>query len=213
MKTAVPYDGVDSFTFINSYTDPVLGVVVRADAPWKTFQELVDEGKKNPGKLTFGSVGVNSSQHIVMEIVMKQTGARFVHVPQSGTAANIANVLGGHLDFLSDASSWAPNVRQGQMRVLAVSGDKRSRFFPDAPTFKEMGFEVISGRGAVVGPARLPEPIRARLEKAATKALGDERVKDTFATIATEISPLSGAEMRKLAVEDREVWRKMIANN
>lgn len=211
MKTTVPYDGIDGFTFIYSYTDPVLGVVVRADAPWKTFQELIDDGKKNPGKLKFGSVGVNSSQHVMMEIVMKKTGARFVHVPQQGTAANIAAVLGGHLDFLSDASSWAPNVRQGQMRALVVSGNKRSQFFPDVPTFVELGFEVVSGRGVVVGPAGLPEPIRARLETAVANALKDDRVKEAFASIATEISGLAGADMRKLAIADREVWRGMLA--
>lgn len=213
MKTTVPYDGIDGFTFIHSYTEPVLGVVVRTDARWKTFQDLIDEGKSSPGKLKFGTVGVNSGQHVIMEIVMKATGARWVHVPQSGVAAGIANVLGGHLDFESDASSWAPNVRQGQMRLLAVSGDQRSTFFPDAPTFKELGFKVINSRGAVVGPAHLPEPIRARLEASIVAALKDEKVKEAFAGVATEVSGMAGADMRKVAIEDREMWKQMLSTN
>lgn len=213
MKTTVPYDGIDSFSFIHSYTEPLLGVVVRADSPIKSFQELIDEGKRSPGKLKFGTVGVNSAQHLMIEIVMKQTGAQFVHVPQSGVAAGIANVLGGHLDFQSDASSWAPNVRQGQMRVLAYTGDTRSTFFPDVPTFKELGFEVVSGRGAVVGPAGLPEAIRAKLEAALVKSLTDEKVKEAFAAVATEIDGLSGEKMRALMIEDRKVWRKLVSEN
>lgn len=210
MKTKVPYDGIESFTFIHSYTEPLLGVVVRADAPWKTFQDLIDEGKRNPGKLKFGTVGVNSGQHVIMEIVMQKTGARFVHVPQSGVAAGIANVLGGHIDFESDASSWAPNVRQGQMRALAVTGDKRSTFFPDVPTFKELGFEVVSSRGAVVGPAKLPEPVRAKLEAAVASSLKSDKVKEAFDSVATEISSMSGTDMLKVALQDRKMWKQIL---
>lgn len=213
MKTTVPYDGIESFTFIHSYTEPLLGVVVKADAPWKTFQDLIDEGKRNPGKLKFGTVGVNSGQHVIMEIVMKETGARFVHVPQSGVAAGIANVLGGHLDFQSDASSWAPNVRQGQMRVLAVTGDARSKFFPDAPTFTELGFKVVSSRGAVVGPAKLPEPVRVKLEAAVVNSLKSDKVREAFDSVATEISSMTAADMLKLAIEDRQMWKQMLSAN
>jgi len=81
---------------------------------------------------------------------------------------------------------------------LVVSGNKRSQFFPDVPTFVELGFEVVSGRGVVVGPAGLPEPIRARLETAVANALKDDRVKEAFASIATEISGLAGAVMPSL---------------
>ncbi|GGC86864.1 Bug family tripartite tricarboxylate transporter substrate binding protein [Chelatococcus reniformis] len=210
MKTTVPYDGIDGFTFLRSYSEFVLGVVVRADAPWKTFQELVEEGKKSPGKLKFGSVGINSIQHLIMEQVMKDTGAKFVHVPQAGTAAGIANVLGGHLDFLSDASSWAPNVRQGQLRLLAYTGDQRSKFFPDAPTYKELGFDVVRSRGAIVAPARLPEPIRAKLEAAIDKALKDPKVVEAFAGIATEIGSMPGEEMRTFSIADRKQWEAML---
>lgn len=213
MKTTVPYDGIDSFSFIHSYTEPVLGIVVRSDARWKTLQDLIDEGKKSPGKLKYGTVGVNSAQHLIVEIISKKTGARFVHVPQTGVAAGIANVLGGHIDFQSDASSWAPNVRQGQMRVLAYTGEKRSGFFPDVPTFKELGFEVVSGRGAVVGPAGLPEDIRQRLETAVANSLKDEKTKQAFASLATEISSMSGADMRSRAVADREMWKQMVGPN
>lgn len=213
MKTQVPYDGIDSFTFIRSYTEPLLGVVVKADAPWKSFQELIDDGKKAPRKLKFGTVGVHSGQHIIMEIVMKKTGAEFIHVPQNGVAAGIANVLGGHLDFLSDASSWAANVRQGQMRVLAYTGDVRSPFFPDTPTFKELGFQVVSSRASIVGPARLPDAVRQRLDEAISKALTDQTVIDAFASVASTVSSVSGEETRHLMIQDRKVWNGILVDN
>ncbi len=80
-------------------------------------------------------------------------------------------------------------------------------------TFKELGFKIVNGRGAVVGPANLPEPIRARLEAAVAKSLKDPKVKEAFASVATEINGMSGADMRKVAIEDREVWKQMLSTN
>lgn len=212
MKTPVPYDGVESFTFLRSYGDFVVGVAVKSDSRFKTFQDLIETGKANPGKLKYGSIGANSGQHLMMEETQKVTGAKFVHVPQTGTAANIANVLGGHLDFLSDASSWAPNVRQGQLRLLAISGAKRNPSFPDVPTFAEQGVKAqLWGRGAIVAPAKLPDAIKTKLEAALDKAFQDPKVQEATAGIAQIITSIPGDEMREFAIKDREVWKKLIA--
>lgn len=210
MKTKVPYDGIDGFTFLRSYGEFVLGMVVKADSPLRSLQDMIDEGKRSPGKLKYGSVGINSTQHLIAETVQRDSGAKWVHIPQTGTAAGIANVLGGHLDFLSDASSWAPNVRQGQLRLLAYTGDARSKFFADAPTFKELGFNVVRSRGAIVGPAGLPPEIAKRLETAIDNALRDPKVKDAFDGIATEITSMPGEEMKRFSLADRKLWESLL---
>jgi tripartite-type tricarboxylate transporter receptor subunit TctC len=212
MKQAVPYDGIDSFTFLRSYGDFVIGVAVKADSSYKTFADLIQAGKTEPGKLKYGSIGINSGQHLQMEAAAKQAGAKFIHVPQTGTAANIANVLGGHLDFLSDASSWAPNVKQGQLRLLAISGNKRNPYFPDVPTFGELGYkQELWGRGAIVAPAGLPPAVEQRLEAALDKAMGSQKVQDAVAGIAQIITSIPGSEMKTWAVGDRKAWDDILA--
>lgn len=209
---STPYDGVESFTFLRSYGSGVLGVVVGADSPFKTFKELLDAGKASPGKYKYGSVGVNSGQHRVLEAAAKVHGAKFIHIAQKGTAAGVANVLGGHLDFLSDASSWAPNVRQGQMRVLVLTGDKRNPYFPDVPIYKEFGVqEDYSGRLAVVGPAKLPPAIKDKLETALDKAFHSDKVKEAVANIGQPIESMPSDVMRQAAIDSRILWKKLLA--
>ncbi|MGE6742985.1 Bug family tripartite tricarboxylate transporter substrate binding protein [Allorhizobium pseudoryzae] len=214
MKQQVPYDGVEGFTFLRSYGEFVVGAVVAANSPYKTFQDLVDAGKKDPGKLKYGSIGVNSGQHLQLEAAARHFGAKFVHIPQTGTAANISNVLGGHLDFLSDASSWTPNVKQGQMRLLAISGTKRNPYFPDVPTYKELGVqEEYWGRGAIVAAAGIPADVRGKLETALDKAFQDPKVQEAVSSIAQAITSIPGADMTEWAKSDREFWKKSLASN
>lgn len=213
MKTTVPYDGIDSFTFLRSYGDFVIGVAVKEDSPYKTFEDLIEAGKKDPGKLKYGSIGINSGQHLQMENAAAQAGAKFVHVPQTGTAANIANVLGGHLDFLSDASSWTPNVKQGQLRLLAISGVKRNPYFPDVPTFGDLGYKKqLWGMGAIVAPAGLPPDVQKTLEAALDKAMGSQKVQDAVAGISQVITSIPGAEMKAWALNDRKGWDEILAS-
>lgn len=205
--TEVPYDGIDSFTFVRSYGEFVLGVVVKEDSPYKTFDDLIAAGKEKPGALKYGSVGVNSGQHLMIVATEEATGAKFTHIPQTGTAAGVANVLGGHLDFLSDASSWAPQVKQGQLRLLAVTGAERNPYFPDAPTFKEAGVEAeYWGRGAIVAAAGIPPEVRAKLSAALDKAFQSPKVKEAVAMIAQNIVSIPGEDMEAWAKKDRETW-------
>lgn len=213
MRQPVPYDGIDSFTFIRSYGEFVLGVAVKADSPYRTFGDLMDAGKKEPGKLKYGSIGVNSGQHLQFEFAAKQSGASFVHVPQTGGATNIANVLGGHLDFMSEASTWAPNVKQGQLRLLAISGLKRNPYFPDVPTYAELGYKhQLWGRGAIIAPVGLPDAIQKRLETAVDTALGSEKVRDAVSGIAQVIESIPGVDMKAWAVKDRQTWDAILAS-
>ncbi len=211
MKQPVPYDGVESFTFLRSYGDFVLGVAVRADSPYKTFEELMEAGRKAPGQLKFGTIGINSGQHLQFDEAARQAKATFTHVAQTGLPANIANVLGGHLDFLSDGSSWAPNVKQGQLRLLVVTGTKRNPYFPEVPTYDELGYKKqLWGMGAIIAPAKLPDAIRSRLEASIDKALKSPKTQDAVAGIAQVIESTPGADMKAWAEKDREMWYKVL---
>jgi tripartite-type tricarboxylate transporter receptor subunit TctC len=146
------------------------GLIVKSDAPWKTFGEFIDYAKKNPGKVKYSSAGVGSGMHLAMEEIARKDGIKWIHVPYTGTAPAIVAVLGGHVDACSAGAEFVPYARADTVRVLATHGQKRSPTFPDVPTLKELGYgfskETVF---AIVAPAGVPEAVIKKLEAAFTK--------------------------------------------
>ena len=194
----LPFDPINAFSYISYYGDNVIGVAVKADAPWKSLPELIDDGKKRPGAVKYGTAGVGTTQHLTTEAIQFSSKAKFVHVPQQGSAASMPALLGGHVDFLTETSVWAPFVEDKQVRLLAVTTPKRAKAYPDVPTLAELGFKSLRSVQAIIAPAGLPEPIRARLETAFRKALTDKAFQDTMGRMSMEVVDLPGAEVKKL---------------
>jgi tripartite-type tricarboxylate transporter receptor subunit TctC len=115
----MPYDVTKDFTPIIHLTGYLFGVVVRADAPWQTWQQFLDDAKANPGKIAYGSPGVGSTLHITMERIAAERGIEFLHVPFRGGADNAQAMLGGQTQAMADSSSWGPLVEGGRARLLA----------------------------------------------------------------------------------------------
>lgn len=192
------YDPIESFSYISYYGDNLIGIAVPAESKWKTLNDLVADGKANPGKLKYGTAGVGTTQHLTTEALMLATGAKFTHVPQKGSAGSMPALLGKHVDFITEVSVWAPFVKQGQVRILAVTTPKRSKAYPDVPTLAELGHSTIRSVQAVIGPAGMPEPIRKQLETAFRKALADEGFRNAMNRLSMEIVDLPGPEVKKL---------------
>jgi tripartite-type tricarboxylate transporter receptor subunit TctC len=169
----VSYDSLKSFTYISYYGDNLIGIAVLADSKWKTLKDLVADGKANPARLKYGNAGVGTTQHLTTEKIQLDSGAKFTFVPQKGSAEAVAALLGGHLDFITEVSVWAPHVEAGKVRLLAVTTPKRAEGFPEVPTVFELGFESLRSVQAIIGPAGIPEPIRAKLEDAFRKGMAD----------------------------------------
>lgn len=169
----VPYKPLRSFTPIAVFAcSEHTAVLVKADAPWKSFKEFVDYAKKNSGKIKYSSAGVGSGMHVAMEYVAHKEGIKWIHVPYKGTNPSRTAVLGGHVDACSSGMGWAPFVQSGQLRVLATHGQSRSPQFPNVPTFKELGYEFVSETyHTMVGPADLPPDVVKKLETAVRKAM------------------------------------------
>lgn len=201
----VQYDPEKSFSYISYYGDNLIGVAVPANAPWKTLKDLVEDGKKNPGKLKFGTGGVGTTQHLTIEGLMVDTGAKFIHIPQKGSAGSVPALLGQHVDFISETSVWAPFVDQKELRALSVTTPARSPRFPDVPTMQEMGYKSLRSVQAIIAPAGMPEPVRAKLEAAFRGALKDQAFIDTMNRLAMVIVDMSGAESKALV--DGEIAR------
>jgi tripartite-type tricarboxylate transporter receptor subunit TctC len=188
------FNPAQDVTFVARLYGFLSGVVVRADAPWKTMPEMIAEAKNNPNKLSFGSPGVGTPTHLAMEELAQLTGIKLTHVPYKGGGEDIPALLGGHVDFLSEASGWVPMVDAGKFRLLAVYGQKRSERYPQVPTMKEMGYEVVVDAAAgLVGPKGLPQPVVQRLEEAFRKAADDQEYRAVLKKM--DMSPLfAGAQ-------------------
>jgi tripartite-type tricarboxylate transporter receptor subunit TctC len=166
LNKSLTYNPITDLTYILQVTGYVMGVVVRADAPWKTLPELLAHAKANPGKLNYGTLGIGSTQQLAMERVGLQRGLSWTHAPYRGTADTLRALLGGEIDFASEASGWAPMVQTGKLRLLAVFTERRAKRFPDIPTVHELGIDVVvDSPGGLIGPKGM--------DPAMVKALGD----------------------------------------
>ena len=141
------------------YGDYTYGVVVRAEAPWKTFKELVDYAKANPGKVRYSTSGAGTFHHLAMEALAKQEGIKWIHIPYKGGHEATTAILGGHVEVEACSSEWKPHVESGKLRLLATYNPSRLPRFPDVPSWVELGYRIAaSGYIAILGPKGMPRP-------------------------------------------------------
>jgi tripartite-type tricarboxylate transporter receptor subunit TctC len=169
--------GVDAFVpIINQVLDP--GIVwVRADSPYKTLKDLVDAAKKAPNTIRTATTGILGDDHLAILMLEEAApGAIFRIVHLEGGAAQLKEIMGGHVDVAFDnVGSIAPRVRSGELRGLAVMDHQRSKFVPDVPTMKEVGYPTVisSSTRGIAAPKGLPQPVLKKLEEVLKKAMED----------------------------------------
>lgn len=166
MQTAMPYNSVKDFEPITQVVSAPTVLLVRADLPVKTLQDLIAYAKSRPDKLTYGSVGPGSTTHLAGEMLHSMAGIDILHVPYKGAGPVITDLIGGQIDMafinISGAMSY---LESGRLRGLAVSTIKRSSLLPNLPAIAEFypGFEVNSWYG-LMAPAGTPKAIVTRLQ-------------------------------------------------
>jgi tripartite-type tricarboxylate transporter receptor subunit TctC len=168
----VDWDALKDFSYIIGLTGYTFGVVVKSDSPLKTFQDLIEYARANPGKLAYGSTGAGTSPHLLMEEVAMKTGVQFLHVPFKGNADSTQALMGGHIMAQSDATGWGRHVDAGTFRLLVTFGEKRTKW--NAPTAKELGIDIVSySPYGIVGPRGMDPQLVKTLHDAFKKTLDD----------------------------------------
>jgi len=168
----VDWHPLNDFTYIIGLAGYTFGVVVRADSPFKTFNDLLAYAKANPGKLSYATPGPGTSLHLAMEEVAAKAGVEFLHVPFKGYADGAIALMGGHVMVQVDSTGWAKQVDAGAQRLLATLGDKRTRW--GAPTVKELGIDTVSASPfGLVGPKGMPPQVVKALHDAFKRSLED----------------------------------------
>jgi len=199
----VPFDPEDLVP-LATFMEYRLGLVVREDSPWKTFNDLIDYGRKNPGQLRWAHSGRGISLHVIAVHLFKKTGLQTIEVPYKGTPEGLAALLGGHVDAVS--ASFGPvkdHLKAGKLRCLTFYSDHRYSDYPNVPTVVELGFPDAAKLATYVGlfvHKNTPEPIKKYLEDVCKKIYDDPRFKK-LADIGGEDPRWGGPEFMKASIQ------------
>ncbi|RAI59411.1 tripartite tricarboxylate transporter substrate binding protein [Roseicella frigidaeris] len=208
------FDPIADFTYIIHLTGYVFGVVVRADQPWRTWQEFLAHAKANPGQVTYGTPGVGSTLHITMERIAQAEGIEWLHVPFKGGADNTQAVLGGQVVANADSTGWAQLVQEGRLRLLVVWTAERAKRFPEVPTLREVGIDIVADSPyGIVGPKGIdPGTVRV-LHDAFRAALLDPKHVETLERFDMPVRYMGPEEYagfaRKLYAEESAIIQRM----
>ena len=198
----VNWNPLDDFTFIIGLSGYTFGFTVRADSPYKTFNDYIEAARKQPGKIDYGSTGIGTSPHLLMEEVAMNAKVDLNHVPFKGNADLMQALLGGHVMAQSDASGWDKFVDNGQMRLLVTFGDKRTKRWPNVPTARDLGYNVVSTSPyGLVGPKGMDPAVVKTLHDAFKKALDDPKHAEVMEQLNQEVWYRSGEDYAKWARE------------
>ena len=170
--TRINWDPVKDINYVINVTGYAFGIVVPADSPLKTWQDFVAYAKANPGRLTYGSTGTLTSPHLTTELIAQKAGIELQHVPYKGSADLMLAVMSGQLMAAADSTGFAPQVEAGKLRVLNTWGEKRLDKFPNAPTLKELGYDMVQNSPFGIGaPRGTPPEVVAKIHDAFKKAM------------------------------------------
>jgi tripartite-type tricarboxylate transporter receptor subunit TctC len=207
---ALSYDPATDFAFV-----AMLGVIANVllvnpqTLPVHSVAELVDLAKKKPGKISYGSNGPGSLTHLTMEIMARESGTQFLHVPYRGAAPLMTDLLGGRVDMCFNGASVAlPLVQSGQLRALAVTTRTRSRYCPDIPTLIESGFPDLDAPTwfAVVTHATTPVAVLERLRKEFNGVIASENYAKSLEAHAIETVSVPPDRSDRFLAGERKLW-------
>ncbi|MBI4290167.1 MAG: tripartite tricarboxylate transporter substrate binding protein [Betaproteobacteria bacterium] len=212
----VPFDTIKDFTPIIIIGTAPQSIVVNASLPVHSLKELIDYAKKNPGKLSYATTGVGSSQHIGGVMLNRAAGIDLVHVAYKGGAPALNDVLGGQVGVgIVILSNVLPHVRSGRLRLLGVLEAQRPKASPETPTIAEAGvpgYAVPDTWIGAVGPAKLPAAIVNQVNAAVRKSIALPEVSARLAAAGFEVKGNTPQEFDQQLRRAFETYRKIVTD-
>jgi tripartite-type tricarboxylate transporter receptor subunit TctC len=212
LNPKLPYHPVNDFTPITQLTSAPQLLVVNVSSPPKTLEEFIAWTKTYSGPLNFGSAGIGTGGHLAGELYKQMTGVKAEHVPYKGTGPALVALLGGEYQFnFAGLLAAQTQVRAGRIRAIAVTSPKRVAAMPDVPAMSEAlpGFEIVGWYG-VIGPAKMPEPVVARLHAEFVKILNAADVRDRIVADGSEPVGSTPEAFRQFMLADTAKWAKVV---
>ena len=189
---------------IARYTADPTVLAVRADAPWKTVKDFVEDARKRPGAINYGSSGNYGTMHVPMEILAQTAGIKMTHIPFTGAGPAVVAMLGGQIDAMSTGPATVlQQVKAGKIRVLGHWGNGALASMPDVSSLKDLGFnaEYAQWSGLFI-PSGTPEPIAQRLRAAAKSAALDTKARDIIQNTGSPVQYLDSPDFEKYVQAD-----------
>ena len=207
----LPFHPINDFTPISLAAEAPSVLIVSANSPYKNVKDLVDAGKANPGKLTYGSGGNGNSGHLSGALFTSTMGISAVHVPYKGNSPAVVDLLGGQIDFLFDNNPVAM-VKGGRVRALATTGEHRTAALPDVPTFKELGSPAIylSTWFGLAAPKGTPSAIVDRIHTALAEGLKKPDVTKRLQDLGFDVKTQSPAEFQAFWKKEIDYYRELV---
>jgi tripartite-type tricarboxylate transporter receptor subunit TctC len=209
----LPYDPLRSFVPVGSAALHPFVLVAHPSVPANSMKELLEFARRNPGKLSYASVGAGSSQHLGMELLKRMAGVDLVHIPYKGSAPAMSDLLGGQVQLMFNGiSPTLPHIRSGKLKVLATDSDRRVPLLPDTPTVSESGvpgYKVTTWSG-LLAPAGVPADILTRLNAAWARVMGSAALQKELTERGLVPYALAPAAFAQFLKEDKDEWAKLV---
>jgi tripartite-type tricarboxylate transporter receptor subunit TctC len=206
----VPYDPAKDLEPLGLHCVFSLTVTVQENSPWKTFNELIDYAKKNPGSVRFGLHGQGTIDHFDLELIKSLTGTQFTIVPFKGAAATTTALLGGHVDAIVIVNTLVgPHVKAGNLRILLLTNKMRE--YPNAPIITELGYNrnLVSAWFAFFAPAGISEEVKKVLVPAIEKTIKNPELEAKIEKLGLIMDYKPPEELKKVMMSDYETARSL----
>ena len=212
VRRSMSYDTLRDLVGATQLVDSKLVLVARADAPFSTVSQLVEQARKQPGKLSYASPGAGTSTHLAGELFKSTAGVDIVHVPYKGSSPAQTDLIGGQVDIMFDVlQSALPLVKSGRLKIIALASPRRDPAYPDIPTVAETfkGFEVGSMFG-LIAPAGTPQPVLVDIRDSAAAVLATSAMRARLAELGMTPVASSPDEFNRFLRAEIEKWRPVV---
>jgi tripartite-type tricarboxylate transporter receptor subunit TctC len=212
LRRDLPYDTRTDFKHATLLATLPLVLIVGKDQPFDNLGEYLAAAKARPGAMNFGSGGNGTLHHLTGELVNRTAGVQIAHVPYRGAQAAANDVIGGRIEGMWDSlPSAAPHMRNGVVRAIAVSTERRSGAFPDVPTLKQQGVDVATINWfGLAAPGRTPDELVQAMYVQLRRALQSEPVKARFATIGVDPGGEPPDVTQRFVLSEIERWSDVV---
>lgn len=205
------YDPTTDFSYVIGVSAYTFGVAVRSDASWRTFLEFLADAKAKPGQINYGITAPNGLPNTTMLQIARQQGIRWISVPFKGVADAINALLGGHIHAIADSTGWAPQVNAGQFRQLVFFSEARTKNWPEVPTLKEVGIDLVaSGPFGIAGPKGMDESTIKILHDAFRAGMTEPSFLEVLVRLNQEVWYLNSEDYRKYALKTIESEKRVV---
>lgn len=210
---SLPYDSEKDFVPVSLLASAAQMLVVRPELKVNDFKSFVEYARKNPGRISYGSVGAGSASHLTMELLKSEAKLFMVHIPYRGFPPAVTDLLGGNLQAMfAIIPGVLPHVKAGKMKALAVTALKRSQLAPDVPSVAELGYPQLESLAwiGLLAPAGVSPEILTRLNAEAVRAMNAPDVRDSLGKQGFDVVASSPSEFARWIRAESEKWSKVI---